>query len=212
MLWRFVKWLLQNKQLLLVCSRSVLMRFAFNYSILMMNKLMQRWKGNFSGVLGFILTPSINFSWASKLTRVWAIWWLGNFFQTYPSTFASCCLTAYLASDIFSSASPEQAAQANLLCSVKQIQMVRQSLPAVIEMVTLQRYHFAHYKRGLYLALQALRTLCWLFMDSSSVGDTFCTWRNNLHLLLQFHSYQQWGINGQFTRVQQKGHRVILYH
>lgn len=55
--------------------------------------------------------------------------------------------------------SPEQAAQANLLCSVKQIQMVRQSLLAVIEMVTLQRYHFAHYKRGLYLALQALRTL-----------------------------------------------------
>lgn len=36
------------------------MRFAFNYSILMMNKLMQRWKGNFSGVLGFIFTPSIN--------------------------------------------------------------------------------------------------------------------------------------------------------
>lgn len=43
--------------------------------------------------------------------------------------------------------SPQQAAQAHLSCSVKQIQMVRQSLPPVIETVTLQRYHFAHYKR-----------------------------------------------------------------
>lgn len=43
--------------------------------------------------------------------------------------------------------SPQQVAAARLSCSLKQIQRVRQSLPSVIEMVTPQRYHFAHHKR-----------------------------------------------------------------
>lgn len=92
-------------------------------------------------------------------------WWLNfNWWHLIkPTKFVNPCLVAHLSLPLLwigiDTTSPKKATRAHLLCSVKHVQRVRRSFPPVIEMVTLQRDHFSHYKSI------ACTPLSWLFMD-----------------------------------------------
>lgn len=122
---------------------------------------------------------------------LYSIRYIALFTLTFFTLLINCCiqlLSSLLLQTGIGSSSPYRRAKPNLLCSLKQIQRVRQSLFSVIEMLTLERYHFAHYKRDYrYLFKHCTHTPpCSLFMDSCCARDMFYTLRNNLHLCSSF--------------------------
>lgn len=108
-------------------------------------------------------------------------WWLNfNWWHLIkPTKFVNTCLVAHLSLPLLwigiDTTSPKKATRAHLLCSVKHFQRVRRSFPPVIEMVTLQRDHFSHYKRDFKHCMHTIELAVYGLVPCES---TFYTSRN----------------------------------